>query len=549
MTESPTGYRKTAPRVGWLLLDRHYAVVKCSALMHKWTGVNALTLCGTTLGEWGTHFSLDSSALDGLIHGASLTISPVYDSAGEAAQNPETLEVSASPMGDEILLIFYDISDFVKQQRLCKQNEAELMQRRQQDSALNASRLSLEKTVSQRTRELRKSLEEIELANMRLLQANKHKDRFMSTMSHELRTPLNAVLGFSDLLKTQFFGELNEKQLEYVDQIDSSSRHLLALISDLLDIAKIDAGSMELSVEDIPVEELVYAVYMMMMPQFREKEMNVNTRISPELTVIEGDRRKLKQIMLNLLSNAVKFTSKKGNIDIVVEPQEGAAVLFKIVDTGIGIQQHELSKIFTEFYQTRCVRDNQYGGTGIGLALTKKLTELHHGQIGVESEPDKGSTFWFRIPLRQQPDENRTETSPPAQITVNNAHGARILIAEDEPANLKLLSDMLNMLGHKVLGAYNGAEALQYAESFKPDLILMDIRMPVMDGFEATRALRKIETFTHTPIIALTAYASGHAEQECLECGCSGYIPKPVESARLCQLLNFYLSPKKGIPS
>jgi signal transduction histidine kinase/ActR/RegA family two-component response regulator len=429
----------------------------------------------------------------------------------------------------------------------CQRVETELNERVSVERQIATERMNLEKIIEERTRELRSSLRQQELTNMRLEQANKHKSRFLSSMSHELRTPLNAVLGFNDLLKGQFFGELNEKQLSYVDQIDASSKHLLALISDLLDIAKIDAGTMDLDCEDIPVEEFIYASQTMMNPQFKEKNLDVETYVDPELTTIQADRRKWKQIMLNLLSNAVKYTPEDGQISINVTKRDSESILIEVHDTGIGIHEEDIQKVFTDFYQTERVRDQQLGGTGIGLALTKRMVELHKGEIGAESEPGKGSMFWFSLPISQHIETvPRPADETSASLATPGSGRSRILVVEDDSTNLEMVLDMLSIQGHDAHGAGNGREALQLAETFHPDLIFMDIRMPVMDGFEATRELRKMPEFRETPIVALTANTSSHAENDCLEAGCTAYVPKPIRSARLFEILDQFLPAERN---
>ena len=429
----------------------------------------------------------------------------------------------------------------------CERAMGELELRRNMEDEIAQERLGLEQNVELRTRELRNSLRQLELTNMRLEQANKHKSRFLSSMSHELRTPLNAVLGFNDLLKGQYFGPLNDKQQGYAEQIEASSKHLLALISDLLDIAKIDAGTMELALEDIPVEEFIYASQTMMNPQFKEKELDVNTYVDPELTTIQADRRKWKQIMLNLLSNAVKYTPAKGRINIRVKQADSEYLRVEVEDTGIGIDPSDLDKIFNDFYQSERVRDQQLGGTGIGLALTTRMVELHKGQIGAESELGKGSLFWFTLPLSHQLEMVEDKGRDAEVIPQRSRSGKRrILVVEDDPTNLELVLDMLSIHGHEVQGAVNGRDALRLAEEFQPELILMDICMPVMDGLQATRALRRMDGLKTVPIIALTANTSPHARQDCLDAGCLDYIPKPIRANHLFAVLENYLPKSTG---
>ncbi|MBT3881047.1 MAG: HAMP domain-containing protein [Candidatus Scalindua sp.] len=261
--------------------------------------------------------------------------------------------------------------------------------------------------LCEETGKLNESLLKHEEINLQLKQANKAKTRFLSSMSHELRTPLNGILGFSDLLSGQFFGELNDKQLTYANQINESGKHLLDLINDMLDITKIDSGKVELELVDIPIEKVLQTSVNMINKQYiidgLIKKNRITTRINvdPKLSVIRADERKFKQIMLNLLSNAVKYSPNGSEVLINVIKIKNSCVRFEVSDSGIGIGKVAIDKIFDEFHQIDRVRDEQLGGTGIGLALTRRLVELHGGEIGVESEIEKGSTFWFNIPLTE----------------------------------------------------------------------------------------------------------------------------------------------------
>lgn len=412
----------------------------------------------------------------------------------------------------------------------------DITERKEAEAALKESA----QRFKTRTLELRDSLKRIEDTNLRLQEANRHKSRFLSSMSHELRTPLNAILGFCDLLAGRFFGELNEKQIDYVKQMDDSGKHLLALINDLLDMAKIDAGAMSLELEDLPPSEFIDATVAMMNTQFRKKRLTVETTVDPAITVITADGRKCKQIMLNLLSNAVKYTPEGGRIEIRAD-REGDHIRVSVSDTGVGIKPDELDDIFSEFHQADQVRDEQLGGTGIGLALTRRLVELHEGEIGAKSEPGKGSAFWFTLPLRKQTRGKTVAQKTESENDKAAVTGRRILVAEDNEVNLSMMLDMLSVHNHKVAVAKNGQEAIDLAQSHKPELILMDIRMPVIDGLEATRRLRAMAEFADIPILALTASAGHKSEERCLAAGCTAHLAKPIQTKELFAALQQYL--------
>lgn len=406
---------------------------------------------------------------------------------------------------------------------------------------LEEERKNLEKTVESRTKELRETLDKLEGINLCLEEANRHKSKFLSSMSHELRTPLNAIIGFTDLLKGIFFGQLNEKQASYIEQIDKSAAHLLALINDLLDISKIDAGALEVQLEEITLKDVTEDLLRMLSTQFRKKTLKVTSEFSPDIGTIVSDSRKFKQIMLNLLTNAIKFTPDKGAISVKGEMIPGK-IKISVSDTGIGIAGEELGKIFSEFYQVDQVRDEELGGTGIGLALTQRLVGLLGGEIGVKSKIGKGSTFWFTIPYTPSIHKEKIEISNQQKRELDiSKRKYCILVVEDNETNINLFSDLLSIRDYSVIVARNGQEAIDMALSRGPELILMDIKMPVMDGLEATRQLRKKEQFKDVPIIALTASVGKEAEQIAFDTGYTDYLSKPVKMKQLFDMLDKYL--------
>ncbi|MCP4699793.1 MAG: response regulator [Gammaproteobacteria bacterium] len=419
----------------------------------------------------------------------------------------------------------------------------EIGERKQVEANLEKERRELEQHVEERTYALRDSLKKFEDTNLRLEHANRAKAGFLASMSHELRTPLNSILGFSEVLEAQYFGHLNEKQLGYVHHIANSGKHLLSLINDLLDTAKIDAGAMEMALEPTEAEEFIRTVLGMLKLQFRKKRLKVETVFDLDLPVFAADIRKCKQIMLNLLSNAIKYTSEGGRISVCTEQKGDKTLRTTVSDTGIGIAPKDLDRIFSEFRQADQVRDEAMGGTGIGLALTRRLVELHGGEIGVESKLGEGSSFWFTLPLKKFPSSEawwgQEDRTAPVYL-----RGRRILIAENNEVNLAMLVDMLSMYEHKLFVAKNGEEAVELALLHKPEVILMDMRMPGIDGLEATRQLRAMPAFADMPIIALTAQTGRDAEEEQKHAGCTEHLAKPVAKKELLEVLQRYLEQK-----
>lgn len=274
----------------------------------------------------------------------------------------------------------------------------DITRRKAKEKETNRYLKYLENSVHDYTRRLRESLKKSEETALQLEGASRMKSHFLSAMSHEFRTPLNAIIGFNDLLFSQFYGNLNKKQLEYVRQIGDNGKQLLSLINDLLDISMIDAGGMFLERKRINPVSMVSEVCMMMRGRFKGKNISLNMHAAISMTAIYADIRKCKQIMYNLLSNALKYTPEYGSVDVIISKEGGSSIRIEVRDTGIGIEDDEKDKIFSAFYLSNSTKDKDSNGAGIGLALTRRLVELHGGRIGVESKVDNGSIFWFTLP-------------------------------------------------------------------------------------------------------------------------------------------------------
>jgi len=428
-------------------------------------------------------------------------------------------------------------------------NAQAILERREAQEALAAERALLARRVEERTAELRR-------ANAELARASRLKDEFLASMSHELRTPLNAILGLSEALQEEVYGPLNERQRKSLHTIEESGRLLLALINDILDVSKIEADKVELEIGPVSVETICQASLGLIKQEAHRKQLKVSSNLEDAPATIQADQRRLKQILVNLLSNAVKFTPEGGEIGLeVVGDAEREAVHFTVWDTGIGISPEDMKRLFEPFVQLDSSLTRQYTGTGLGLTLVHRLTELHGGGVTVKSEVGKGSRFTVSLPWRKGDEGKRgrqkdKETESLLHlIPPSAAHPVTILLAEDNEESLTTLSDYLRMRGCRVIVARNGLEALKRAREERPNLILMDIQMRKMDGLEATRRIRADPDpqVAGIPIIALTALAMPGDRERCLEAGANEYLSKPVSLKRLVTAIEAQLSqPQPG---
>jgi signal transduction histidine kinase/DNA-binding response OmpR family regulator len=407
--------------------------------------------------------------------------------------------------------------------------------------ALNAT---LEERVAVRTQELNQ-------LNVELEYANRAKDEFLATMTHELRTPLNSILGLSDSLLEQRRDPLSERQQHLLQIIESSGRHLLELINDVLDMSKIEAGKLDYYPQAVDVHALCRSSLAFVREQATRKSIDLVYDDETADFRIHADPRRLKQILVNLLTNAVKFTHEKGRITLQVHTDaEDDLVQFHVRDTGIGIAHDDLKLLFQPFAQVDSQLNRHFEGTGLGLSLVQKLTDLHGGSVEVESEPDKGSRFTINIPWGRmkvtQPEliETGSESvvnEQPDTSSEKITDKGTVLLAEDNMANVLTIGDYLESHGYEVVTAGDGLRAIEKAEEINPDVILMDIQMLVMDGLEAIRRLRADQRFDATPIIALTALAMPGDRERCLEAGANEYMSKPVRLKKLVKLISKYV--------
>lgn len=477
-------------------------------------------------GHYADHFDAQQVRRDRALINVSINVSPLRDSSGVI---------------NGVSFIARDISDR-------KWSEAQ---------AARARRRILEQSqaLAAQTSELRR-------ANQQAKRANQSKSEFLANISHEIRTPMTAILGFADIIYQA--GDADQAPGERIDAIKTIKRngeHLLSLINDILDISKIEAG--QLNVETIECAPLDVLADVKQLMRVRADAKNIPLVVEcdgPIPATVHTDPTRLKQILINLVGNAIKFT-ESGKVRVVASlPASGAKnsrLQFKVIDTGIGLSEAQVGGLFQPFTQADASTTRKYGGTGLGLTISKRLAEKLGGTIDVESEPGKGSTFCATIaigstanvPMVTQQDleqVNRLAAAPPKPAAATELH-CRVLLAEDGPDNQRLISFLLRKAGADVTIAHNGQEAFELAlgdgdssgavqHDCRFDVVLMDMQMPVLDGYGATRKLRD-HGYTR-PIIALTAHAMSGDREKCLAAGCDDFATKPIDHPRLLRMVD-----------
>ena len=414
--------------------------------------------------------------------------------------------------------------------------------------------------LNRKQQELERKSEGLRVTNVQLAEArvsadaaNIAKSDFLANMSHEIRTPMNAIIGMTHLaLQT----ELNDKQKSYIGKAHHSAENLLGILNDILDFSKIEANKLELEAVDFQLEAVIDNMITLTKLMAEEKGIQLSVCIDPDVPkYLNGDPLRLSQVLINLCDNAVKFSNQGDTISFKVTLQEetelDARLQFNVQDTGIGITPEQQERLFQPFSQADNSTTREYGGTGLGLVISQKVVQMMDGEIWVESEQDVGSTFTFTVHLKKQQGSLSQTGSSDAQSknTYNEAtarlHGAKILLVDDNDINQEYIRELFEMTGITVETAFNGQEALDLLANQDFDGVLMDCQMPIMDGYEATRQIRKQEKFKDMPVIAMTANATKGDREKVLAVGMNDYIPKPFKIDAMFATLAKWIKPGK----
>lgn len=424
----------------------------------------------------------------------------------------------------------------------------DITRRKLADEKIQKMTMELEQRVQERTAQLQANNIELQKAKISAEESRAAKELFLASMSHEIRTPLNAIIGFQQLLKST---PLNEEQKEFVESIDFAGRNLLVIINDILDLSKIEAGKFQFDELQFSVHDIAKSVIELVNHRAKEKNIKLYVYVDASIPqLLFGDSARLSQILLNLVGNAIKFTDfgdVKISANYISETDEDVLCEFVVEDTGIGIAPERLPYIFERFTQESVETNRAYGGTGLGLTISKYLVELQGGKIWVNSEKGKGSVFTFQLKFKKHSSKSSFNyQQPEGEAATGDFRKLSILLAEDVLLNQRLVVKIMEKWGHDLEIAENGKIAVDKVKEKNYDLILMDIQMPVMDGYDAAKLIRSLPDLKKqsTPIIALTAHASNAEAEKCINLGMNAYLAKPFNQQNLFQIINQLVNQK-----
>lgn len=428
------------------------------------------------------------------------------------------------------------IGDIEQAQYLAIVHLYDITEQKKIESELNQHRNHLEFLVRQRTNDYKKARDEAE-------KANKAKSEFLSSMSHELRTPLNAILGFSQLL--EFSNSLNSEEQENVQEIIKAGKHLLMLINEVLDLAKIESGRIDLSLDTIEIEPLIKECLTLMSSIAENNNIKLSYTVEYD-AIVRADRTRLKQALLNLLSNAIKYNSQGGSVKLDISPVEDQRLRIRVTDTGKGIPSDQLEQLFQPFNRLEA-ENSDIEGTGIGLTLTRRIIELMGGNVNVESEVGVGSTFWIELPIESLNaiDKGQQETEAfPEQSKVANQN--KVLYVEDNPANIRLVAGILGRHQHiHLITAHTPELGIELAKQNLPDLILLDINLPGGNGYQVLEALKSVEALNKVPVFAITSDALPQDIERGKAAGFDAYLTKPLDVKKFLKEVDHFLYDNK----
>ena len=554
---------------GYSILDSEGNVKDANSSYVTLSGHEKLEeIIGRNVLEWtaGHHRALNSSQLKHCIDNGYIRQLEIdyIDAQGKITPveiNGTTLTIGGST---QIVSLYRDITERKKSQEALieARNDLETRVRDRTENLVKANeklqneiteRRRAELELQQHQKKLQEALSEASDYRMQAEMASAAKSEFLTNMSHELRSPLTAIIGFSDLLADRFFGSLNEKQLGYIGEISSAGRHLLDLINDILDLSKVESRKIEINMGPVDVKRVFSHCISMIGETAHRKGVKIGLSIENDLLhqTILADEVRLKQIVMNLLSNAVKFTPFAGSVKLDVRKTDQ---LLKIMvsDTGIGLKSGDQERIFHPFEQIDSSLSRNEQGAGLGLALVQKLVQLHGGNVTVKSEGENlGSVFMVTLPfivtdcndrgLNKVRSSSLSIKDHSINLDDNGVH-PEVLVVEDNESNMRLISDLLETRGFRVIQTFSAEEAIMKVESERPVLVLMDISLPGMDGLTATRMLKNNPATAQIPVVAITAHAMKDYENKALEAGCDACLLKPLNTEMLysvlAQLLN-----------